>query len=103
MRYVPSSKPYHLLSGLAIIPLLSLGCEVTNPGRLQDVFLNQEETWEGLVNGMGRALSDVLDEGALTSAVLAREIHPTGSVRIPILSVRFGTNVVRSQLPVRSP
>ncbi|MFC1639443.1 RagB/SusD family nutrient uptake outer membrane protein [Gemmatimonadota bacterium] len=84
MGFVLNRRRLRSTGFLAMVSLLSLSCEITNPGRLQDVFLNREEAWEGLVNGMGRSLADVLDEDALRSAVLAREVHPTGSGQIPI-------------------
>lgn len=56
----------------------SAGCEVTNPGPIQDQFLNEPSSHEALVAGAGRALLLGLNEIIYTSAVVAREIFPGG-------------------------
>ena len=66
-------------AGLALTALFVLGCEVTNPGPVQDAFLNESDGWTGVVNGAGRSLSDALDWKVYTTAAITREIHPSGS------------------------
>jgi hypothetical protein len=54
------------------------GCEVTNPGPVQDEYLNEPEAHQALVNGSGRMLSRALSQIGYTSALAAREILPGG-------------------------
>jgi starch-binding outer membrane protein, SusD/RagB family len=60
--------------------LLSLGCEVTNPGPVQDEFLNDPASHQGMVDGaqfnLARALKNLAYDGALPT----REIFPTGQI-----------------------
>ncbi|MBW3552295.1 MAG: RagB/SusD family nutrient uptake outer membrane protein, partial [Gemmatimonadetes bacterium] len=59
------------------------GCEeymeVTNPGPIQDEFLDDPQAHAAMVNGMGRALSAGINWVAYTGAAVTREIHPSGS------------------------
>jgi hypothetical protein len=57
---------------------LFAGCEVTNPGPVQDEFLDQAAAHQALVNGSGRMLSRALSRIGYTSALAAREILPGG-------------------------
>jgi starch-binding outer membrane protein, SusD/RagB family len=54
------------------------GCEVTNPGPVQDEFLDQAAAHDALVNGSGRMLSNALSLLGYTSALASREILPGG-------------------------
>lgn len=65
------------------------GCdfEVTNPGPVQDEFLDETGAHEAIVNGMGRALADAINFVAFHGAAVARELHPTGGTG------SFGLNV----------
>jgi len=60
--------------------LLAAACdfEVTNPGPVQDSFLNDSVAFQAIVNGMGRDLSDGLNYLAFHGSMPARELHPTG-------------------------
>jgi hypothetical protein len=63
--------------------LLLSGCEVTNPGPVQDgagdaSFLYESDTWITLVRGSGRSLADAIDRNAYTQGAVTREIHPGG-------------------------
>ncbi|MFQ6099181.1 MAG: RagB/SusD family nutrient uptake outer membrane protein [Armatimonadota bacterium] len=73
---------YHARRGLLALTagvVIVAACDVTNPGPVQDAFLNRPEAWPGLVNGMGRDLADALNWIAYTTAAVSREIHPSGS------------------------
>lgn len=67
---------------LAIVPALALaGCDfdVSNPGPIQDRFLDDPAAHGAMVNGAGRALSEALNWTAYTGAAISRELHPAGS------------------------
>lgn len=67
--------------GMAIIlllPLNSCDFDVTNPGPVQDEFLNDTDAFAAIVNGMGRDLSDALNYLAFHGSMVVRELHPTG-------------------------
>lgn len=65
------------------------GCDlsVTNPGPVEDRFLDTGEAHEGMVNGMGRALSDALNWVTLTGGAVGNEITGAGNL------VGFGINL----------
>ncbi len=61
--------------------LATAACDtkVTNPGPVQDGFLDRPEAQPALVAGMGRALGEAVNWIGYTGAAVAREIHPSGS------------------------
>ncbi len=65
----------------AVVALTAVACDtdVTNPGPIQDEFLNDASAQEALVSGMERAAGIALNWIAYTSAAIAREVHPSGS------------------------
>ena len=69
--------------GIAALGLAVMvgGCdfEVTNPGPIQEQFLEETLAQPAVVNGMGRALAQGLNWLAYTGAAVTREIHPAGS------------------------
>jgi hypothetical protein len=68
------------LSGaLLALALVACDTDVTNPGPIQDSFLNDASAQDALVAGMERATGIALNWVAYTSAAIAREIHPSGS------------------------
>ena len=75
----------HRTFGLALVLLVgaaSCDTEVTNPGPVQDDFLQGEAGRGGmgaLVSGSGRALGSAMNWLSYTGAAVAREIHPSGS------------------------
>lgn len=67
---------------LALLLLaLPAACDtnVSNPGPVQDEFLNDRNAATAMVNGAGRALSQGMNWVGYTGAAVAREIHPAGS------------------------
>lgn len=62
---------------LAITGVLS-ACDVTNPGSVQDEFLADPSSQQGLVNGSVRRLAEAVSWMAYTTALPAREIFPGG-------------------------
>ena len=65
-----------LMAGIAGVT--ASACEVTNPGPIQDEFLAQPASQQGLVNGGVRRLAELLTYGSYTHAILARELFPGG-------------------------
>jgi hypothetical protein len=53
-------------------------CEVTNPGPVQDQFLDLPEAHQALVNGAGATLAGALGNIAVIGAHATREVFPTG-------------------------
>ena len=67
----------HIAGGALCLALLS-GCEVTNPGPVQDEFLAELASQQGLINGAIRRMNELIGDGAYTTALLSREIFPGG-------------------------
>src|ERR1051326_478253 len=67
---------------LALVLLAApVACDtnVSNPGPVQDEFLNDRNAAAALVDGAGRALSQAINWVGYTGAAVSREIHPAGS------------------------
>ena len=70
------------VAGLALLLLVApVACDtnVSNPGPVQDEFLNDRNAAAAMVNGAGRALSQGMNWIGYTGAAVTREIHPAGS------------------------
>ena len=67
--------------GAVLLALVTASCdtEVTNPGPVQDKFLEDRTAAAAMVNGAGRALASGLNWVSYTGAAVTREIHPAGS------------------------
>src|SRR5215208_5820705 len=68
--------------GLALLLLAvpaACNTDVSNPGPVEDEFLNDRNAATAMVNGAGRALSQGMNWIGYTGAAIAREIHPAGS------------------------
>jgi hypothetical protein len=65
--------------GLASVVALG-GCNVTNPGPIQDAFLTDPISHDPLVNGAARQLVGALNEVVLSVAYLGREVLPGGTI-----------------------
>jgi hypothetical protein len=55
------------------------GCDVTNPGPVQQEFLSAASSHEALVTGAGRRLAEGLNSISYTSALISRQIYPGGT------------------------
>ena len=64
---------------LLLAGVVSCDTKVTNPGPVQDTFLNDRSAALAMVNGAGRALSAGINWVGYTGAAVSREIHPAGS------------------------
>src|SRR5215217_1672691 len=70
------------ITGLSLLLVMApIACDtnVSNPGPVEDEFLNDRNAAVALVNGAGRALSQGMNWVAYTGAAVTREIHPAGS------------------------
>jgi alpha-ketoglutarate-dependent taurine dioxygenase len=69
------------IAGIALLVLTPIACDtnVSNPGPVQDEFLNDRNAATAMVNGAGRALSAGMNWVGYTGAAIAREVHPAGS------------------------
>lgn len=59
--------------------LTSCDFEVTNPGPVQDEFLDDPQANEAIANGVARNLADALGYVGFRSGAVTRELHPSGS------------------------
>ena len=66
-------------SVLLLAGAVSCDTKVSNPGPVNDVFLNDRSAALAMVNGAGRALAQGINWISYTGAAVSREIHPAGS------------------------
>jgi len=62
----------------AAVQVWACDFNVTNPGPVQDSFLDDSVAFNALVNGMGRDLADGLNYLAFHGSMVTRELFPTG-------------------------
>jgi starch-binding outer membrane protein, SusD/RagB family len=65
-------------AGLLTLSTLTGGCEVTNPGPVQDEFLTAPAAQPGVINGARRAISINFRSLAQDLALIGREVFPGG-------------------------
>lgn len=63
---------------LAVGLVMAAGCDVTNPGPIDDVDLNDPQSHQGLVRGSGRMLLSGVNEIIYTGAIVSRELIAGG-------------------------
>jgi hypothetical protein len=80
-RVEPNMRAWIQASAVIAVGLLAAACDttVTNPGPVQDEFLDAQTAQTALVNGAGRAVSSGINWIGYTGAAITREIHPAGS------------------------
>jgi hypothetical protein len=64
---------------LALTAVLA-GCDVTNPGPIQDEFVGDAAAQVGLIYGVQRQISEVYTDNAFDFALIGREIFPGGQI-----------------------
>lgn len=87
MEFMNKTKQGRVGGALLLTTFLLVGCEVTNPGPIQDEFLAEEAAQPGLINGAKRDIADLYGSVALDMGYMAREIFPGGQTGA------WGTNV----------
>ena len=80
-----------LVIALQLSVLVLTGCEVTNPGPVQDDFLDDPTTHEGLVRGAERNLLIAGMRIYFASATITREIFPGGDTNSHSPRLQAGT------------
>ena len=87
-RYSSSTKAGTLILSVMLLALSACDFTVTNPGPVQDEFLDDNAANEAIVNGAGRMLAEALNWVGYTGAALAREVTPSGSIGTFGITVR---------------
>lgn len=78
MRFM-TQRRHGWIGGAALVTATLLaGCEVTNPGPVQDEFLADEAAQEGLIFGAQRSIASTFGGRVLENAFMAREVFPGG-------------------------
>ena len=76
--YRNSSRIWTGVLAAAALAVVASGCEVTNPGPVNDEYISLPASQAGLVNGAWERLNNVIGNGAYNEALPAREIFPGG-------------------------
>jgi hypothetical protein len=94
IKHLESKATALRIGGLALLLLgAPVACDtnVSNPGPVQDQFLDDRNAAAAMVSGAGRALSQSINWIGYTGAAVAREIHPAGSTGSFGISNRWQT------------
>jgi hypothetical protein len=79
MKTMTLTRARALAVALGMIAMSACDLTVTNPGPVQDQYLDDKAAIPSIVNGAGRDLAEALNWTAYTGAAVAREIFPGGS------------------------
>lgn len=79
MRYEMKKLSRAVTPGLLAAALLA-GCEVENPGRVEEEFIATGDAQQALINGAVRMMSEGMGYGSYSAALLAMEIFPAGQI-----------------------
>ena len=77
-----SRKKAGLIAILVLASHALVGCDVINPGPVVDEFLDAKEAHQALVNGAASRVSTAVGSVAVTTAMTAREVFPTGETSV---------------------
>ncbi len=67
------------VAAAAALAIVACDTEVSNPGPVQEPFLETAAAQSAVVQGMGRSLAQAINWLAYTGAAVTREVHPSGS------------------------
>jgi hypothetical protein len=79
MRHDSKGRKVALATAVLGVLLGTAGCEVTNPGPVQDEFLTAQGAQESFVNGAKERLTEALGQGSYSTAFISRELFPSGT------------------------
>src|SRR5919106_3370046 len=68
------------IAAVVLTTTFATGCEVTNPGPVQDEFLDLPASQQGFVNGSKERLTRAVGWLSYNTALVAREIFPGGQI-----------------------
>jgi hypothetical protein len=74
----PGRRGRLLGAALGALALAACDLEVSNPGPVQDTYLNDKAAFQAQVNGMALALSKAMNYLVYHGGIVTREIFPTG-------------------------
>lgn len=82
MRYMNriGSSRTGVIAATAVLAATLAGCDVTNPGPIQDEFVGDEEAQIGLIYGIQRQIAERHTDDAFDLALIGREIFPGGQI-----------------------
>jgi hypothetical protein len=86
-----TKKASLLLTALLLAAPVACDTSVSNPGPVEDKFLDDRNAAAAMVSGAGRALSQSINWIGYTGAAVTREIHPAGSTGSFGISNRWQT------------
>lgn len=82
------------LAAAVVLGAAACDFDVSNPGPVEDRYLNDSDAHRAVVNGIGRSLSDALSEVARRTGASVREIFPSGNVGIYGINVEEGIGLL---------
>src|SRR3954470_15517383 len=91
-----TKKSSLFLTVLLLAAPVACDTNVSNPGPVQDEFLDDRNAAAAMVSGAGRALSQSINWIGYTGAAVTREIHPAGSTGSFGISNRWQTGELGS-------
>lgn len=93
----PDPTPRTALLAALVAGALGAGCEVTNPGPINDQYLDDATSRQPLVTGSERKLSEALNNVAYHSGVVGREIFPSGETTGGVTPQMAGGDLLEDQ------
>jgi hypothetical protein len=80
MTYNQIKRTLGAATAAVVLTLFTAGCDVTNPGPIQDEFLGDEAAQIGLVNGAIRSIVTGYAGAAYDMEMISRQIFPGGQI-----------------------
>lgn len=80
MNYNTIKRTLGAAGAAVVLTLFTAGCDVTNPGPIQDEFLGDEAAQIGLINGAIRSIVTGYASSAYDMEMISRQIFPGGQI-----------------------